>query len=267
MRQKYLGVISLLYSIIIIYLYFNNKLKCFLAPNMINYLIISSIFLIIIGVVLLFNKANNKFKTSDLVLVLPLIVLLISGDGRLNTSLASNRVVSNTKKDSNIVNKDNKNNSTKIDTTIIDNTIETIDDKIDFNLTDSTYVDIANYLGYDENSLKYKGKIIRIRGFIVDYVDGLPDGYYAIGKYGVSCCVADANFVGLIFKYDGKIDPDEWYEVEGTLEEYPYNKYMYLSINATSARIIDGMKEEQYVYPCYAYGDGTCSDSAKYDLN
>ncbi len=29
---------------------------------------------------------------------------------------------------------------------------------------------------------------------------------------------------------------------------------------------IDSSKEEQYIYPCYAYDDGKCEAVSKYDL-
>ena len=115
LMKKYLGFICLLYSLIIIYVWTTDILKNFLAPQMQIYLKIALIFLIIIGMVLIFNnKVNYKFKISDLVLLLPLIMLILSGDGRLTASLAQNRT-NNFNKENIIINKndDNKENETK----------------------------------------------------------------------------------------------------------------------------------------------------------
>ena len=37
-------------------------------------------------------------------------------------------------------------------------------------------------------------------------------------------------------------------------------------IKVTNIKEIDSSNEELYVYPCYGYGDGTCSAMSKYDL-
>ena len=40
-----------------------------------------------------------------------------------------------------------------------------------------------------------------------------------------------------------------------------------LFVKVINIKEIDGSKEEQYVYPCYAYDNGSCSIMDKYDLN
>ena len=90
--KRYLGIICLLYSGIFGYVVFFDKLKMFLAPQMQIYIKLSIIPMLLIGLVMLFNnKVHYKFKISDLVLILPLILLIFAGDGRLTTSFASNR--------------------------------------------------------------------------------------------------------------------------------------------------------------------------------
>ena len=42
--------------------------------------------------------------------------------------------------------------------------------------------------------------------------------------------------------------------------------YDALVINVINIKEIDGNKEEQYAYPCYSYGDGSCSIFNNYDL-
>ena len=92
MSKKYLGFICFIYSAIIFYVWISGLLRNFLAPNMQLYLKISAFVFIPMGLVLLFNnRVNYKFKISDLILLLPIVLLIIAGDGRLTASLANNR--------------------------------------------------------------------------------------------------------------------------------------------------------------------------------
>ena len=115
---------------------------------------------------------------------------------------------------------------------------------------------------------KYEGKTIRVRGFAIKKADFLPNGYFAIGKYAISCCAADAGFTGFMSKYDNdKIKVNRWYEVEGILrkgKDKDNNDTMYIEV--INIKEIDSKKEEQYVYPCYSYGDNSCSEMTKYNL-
>lgn len=55
-----------------------------------------------------------------------------------------------------------------------------------------------------------------MREFALKKASYLPYGYFALGKYAMSCCAADAGFTGFIAKYDNsKIVSDKWYEIEG----------------------------------------------------
>ena len=96
----------------------------------------------------------------------------------------------------------------------------------------------------------------------------LSSDYFYIGKYGVSCCTADAGFVGFIVEKDDiKIKNDAWYEIEGVFESgEDLAGYKIMVIKITNIKEIDGSSEEQYVYPCYSYGDGSCSQILKYNF-
>ena len=39
-----------------------------------------------------------------------------------------------------------------------------------------------------------------------------------------------------------------------------------IAVRVVNIKEIDGSKEEQYVYPCYAYDNGTCQEIQKYHL-
>ena len=89
-----------------------------------------------------------------------------------------------------------------------------------------------------------------------------------IGKYSISCCAADAEFIGFILDYDkNKIDNNTWYDVEGILElGEDSSGYQIMLVKVINIKELDESKQEQYIYPCNNYGDGKCSEVLKYNL-
>ena len=284
MSKRYLGLICLLYSGIFGYVVIFDKLKLFLAPQMQIYIKLSLIPLLIIGLVMLFNnKVHYKFKISDLVLILPLILLIFAGDGRLTSSFASNRTTNlNTENRTKSVEKvEDKKDEEIIELPKSEEQIEEVKEEpkeeitetydfsnVDFEIIDANYSELSNYITFAPKADKFKGQTIRVRGIALKKASYIPDGYFAIGKYAISCCAADAGFTGFIAKYDNsKITEDKWYEVEGILEKgKDKDGYDIMYINVINIKEISSKGEEQYVYPCYAYDDGSCEAMSKYDL-
>ena len=274
MKKHYLGIVCLIYSIIIIYVYLSNNLGNYLAPNMQGYILVSVIPLIIIGLVLCFNnKISYKFRVSDLILMLPIIMIIISGDGKLSMSLSNNRNNGLMKEsNSNDIVEELDNDTGDISSNKdVDNTdeVEEYDfSNIYFDVIDSTYDTLVNYITYIPKAKVYEGKTIRVRGFTNTSASYVPDGYFAIGKYSISCCAADATYMGFIAKYDkAKVNNNTWYEIEGVLVRgKDKNGTDVMTIKVINIKNISDKDEEQYVYQCYAYDDGKCSDVQKYNL-
>ena len=88
--KKFLGLICIIYSVIIGYVWIFDKLKNFLAPNMQIYLKLSLPLLLIMGIMLLKEK-KDKFKISDLILLLPIVMIIFASDGKLSSQIAINR--------------------------------------------------------------------------------------------------------------------------------------------------------------------------------
>ena len=259
--KKFIGITYLLYVVLIIYVWSKDLLKNFLAPNMQIYLIIAIIPLIVIGIICIFNKhIHYHFKLTDLVLLLPLIMIFFTGNGVLDSSYATNKI--NTfKKESSAQFSKTLENKTKEDIKKLD------DSDIYFDVIDANYSDLSSYLTYAPKADKYMGKTIRVRGFAVKDFDLLPTGYFAIGKYEISCCAADSEFVGFIAKTEEKIVQDNWYEIEGVLEKGKDSEgYEMMYINVTKITEISNKNEDTYIYPCYSYDDGSCKEVVKYNL-
>ena len=287
MKKKYLGIIFLLYSGMLGYVIFFDKLKLYLAPQMQIYIKLSVVPMFIIGLIMVFNsKVHYKFKISDFLLILPLIFFIFAGDGRLTSSFASNRTTNlnieyRTKSDDKEIGKQEEIMESKDNDKLVEkqqevkegSKVEEVTELYDFSnpyfdIVDSSYNELSNYITFAPKADSFKGQTIRVRGFVLKEMPSLPDGFFAIGKYAVSCCVADAGFTGFIAKYDhSKITAGGWYEAEGILDKgKDAEGYDIMYIEVVNIKQISSKSEEQYVYPCYSYGDGSCEDMIKYNL-
>ena len=272
MIKKFLGIVCLLYSILFGYVLIFDKLKYFLAPGMHIYFKLSLLPMVILGFVLIFyNKISYKFKISDVFLLLPLFFIILAGDCKLTASLASNRT-SNYNKVVKVSN-DNSKEVELYDDDSKDMDDVNLDQKYDFtnvyfDVIDEAYVELASYISYSPKNSKYVGKTIRVRGFASKYASYIPNGFFTLGKYEISCCAADASFVGFYVKYDPtKVIQNRWYEIEGILKSgKDAEGYNILYIDVVNINKIDSSSEEQYIYPCYSYGNGLCEEAIKYNL-
>ena len=273
--KKFLGIICFIYAGLILYIWIFGKLKYFLAPQMTIYLKLSTILLILMGFVLIFNNIHYKFKITDLVLLLPIIMFLLTGNGKLSLNFASSRV------DTSAINQRNssiKKDNVKIENTNIENTKEKQEEEntkelreeineIYFDVNDESYNVLVSYLTFTEAAHKYQGKTIRVRGFSLKKIY-IPGDYFMVGKYLVSCCAADASYNGFIAKYNPDLIKDNtWYEIEGRLKIGKDTEgYDFMYIDVVNIKEIDSKSEEEYVYPCYVYDNGACSEVNKYNL-
>ena len=272
MKHKYFGIVCLLYSLLIIGLLACDILNNYLAPSMQIYIKISVFILLFIWIFIIINKHTSfKFKASDLILLLPLVLIFVAGDGKLSTSLASNR-----SNNIQIEVKEKEEPVIEQPVTVKEEVVEEeppkeekeVIESIDFDVKDESYIDLANYMTYNKKSVSQEGKTIRVRGYALTSLDYLPKGYFAIGKYGVSCCTADASFTGFVVKEgDFLIEENKWYEIEGYLERLTdLAGFDILSIRIVNIKEIDSNDEEVYVYPCYSYDDGKCEEIRKYNI-
>ena len=258
MKKRFLGIACFVYIFIIIYVIITNTLKNFLAPKMQIYLIVSLVPLIVMGVIC-FSKDNDyKFKLADLVLLLPAVMLMLAGDGKLTAREFDSHVYNDSKKEETTEIK--KEESKEIITEDYDFT------NVDFDVIDESFETLATVITYGDKPSKFYGKTIRTRGFVLKKADYIPNKYSVLGKYLVNCCAADSQFIGFFINYDkSKLKTNGWYEIEGVLEEAKdVEGYNIVAVKVINIKEIDNSKEEAYIYSCYAYGDGKCSELDKY---
>ena len=265
MKKRFLGIICFVYAFIIVYVIITNTLKNFLAPKMQIYLIISLIPLLLMGIVLCFSKSEDyKFKIVDLVLLLPLVMLVMAGDGRLSVSNLDSHVDNNSKKVKTLKEEKKEEDKEEGPKEIINGNYDFTN--VDFDVIDESFETLATVITYGEKPSKFYGKTIRTRGFVLKKADYIPNKYSVLGKYLVNCCAADSQFIGFFIDYDkSKLKTNGWYEIEGVLEEAKdVAGYNIVAVKVINIKEIDKSKEEAYIYSCYAYGDGKCSELDKY---
>ena len=267
MKNKFLGMICIIYSFIIIGVIVSDKLKNYLAPNMQIYIKIAALVLLIIGFIIIFSKkVNYKFKITDLVLLIPIIMIIFAGDGKLSNSIASNRMNIKIKKEENIIKEEKKEEINK------EEKEETVYDKdnlkIDFEVIDENYYSLADFISYPGiKTYQYENKIVKVKGFTIMEGSYIPEGYFTLGKYTITCCAADAEFAGFYVKKENyDIKDGAWYELIGVLEESKYQGITIMTVKIIDIKEINQDAEEMYVYPCYSYGDGSCKEFTKYNL-
>ena len=271
--RKYLGFICLLYFGIIVYVFKEEKIKYFLSPSMAVYLKCATVILFILAIFVFLNKKfKYKFKLSDLVLFVPLVMLMFTSNCTFSSSFAVNRMNISKKGDKNSesIKIDKTTDSVLEEETLLWDDLEKDDElskKAYFEIDDSLYDYLGNYLTYVDDAKVYKNRTIKVRGFAVINNDAIPNNYFAIGKYSITCCAADASFTGFMVKNDLNFDIVEsaWYEIYGILEEEENNYYHVLRIKPISIKEIDESDEEYYVYPCYYYN--SCEKLARYNSN
>ncbi|WP_338777733.1 TIGR03943 family protein [Metabacillus sp. FJAT-52054] len=120
-------------------------------------------------------------------------------------------------------------------------------DKLIF--TDDHFIKMTNIM--DENPGYFEGKKVEIIGFVYRE-PGFTDEQLAISRFGISCCVADANVYGTIAEHKGakKFNKDQWVKAEGVLSKNEFNGKQLPVIKITKIVSIK-QPENPYVYESY----------------
>jgi len=99
-----------------------------------------------------------------------------------------------------------------------------------------------------EDPTSLVGQSVDVDGFM--FIDAqLPDGYYMVGRFIITCCVADATAIGIALLPNGEMDvPDGWVNVQGTMNLTTINGTEALLIDAEQIIPID-VPDQPYLYP------------------
>ena len=125
-----------------------------------------------------------------------------------------------------------------------------INKKREYIVNDNNYVQMLNY--FSQNPEGVEGSTVRIRGFSVKDTQYITDGYFALGKYIISCCVADAGVFGILVENMDTVNDNSWYEIEGTLKVIE-DKYKQKTIAIVPTNINSISSENMYIYENYNF--------------
>nr|WP_263327381.1 TIGR03943 family protein [Neobacillus sp. Marseille-Q6967] len=113
----------------------------------------------------------------------------------------------------------------------------------------SDFAYAAYYEEIGKNVHKYKGKKIKVRGFVYKE-NGLSSNQLVISRFLITHCVADASIIGFLseFLVAPSLEKDTWIEAEGVLDVTTFNGNELPLIKITDWKEIKE-PEQPYLYP------------------
>jgi putative membrane protein len=99
-----------------------------------------------------------------------------------------------------------------------------------------------------EDPTDFIGQQVDVEGFVF-IIEKLPDGYFMVGRFIVTCCVADATAIGIAFlPPEGADVPNGWVRIQGEMTVTTINEQPALLIEAHQVTPMDE-PEQPYLYP------------------
>ncbi|MCA0970564.1 TIGR03943 family protein [Halobacillus litoralis] len=114
-----------------------------------------------------------------------------------------------------------------------------------------------NYIGtislLEDGMDDYVGKEVVTHGFVFREND-FPSDQMVVGRFGISCCVADGGVYGMLVESEdlNQYKNDTWVEVRGVLEKVEFNGWELPLIIPTEIKPIEA-PDEPYVYEKLEY--------------
>ncbi|MBD1937445.1 TIGR03943 family protein [Microcoleus sp. FACHB-68] len=108
------------------------------------------------------------------------------------------------------------------------------------NPEDRTLIDWVRTLNVYPEPDAYTGQKVKVQGFVI-HPPNLPDQYFTIARFILTCCAADAYPVGLPVKLPQSrtaYPPDTWLEIEGQMITENLQDKRQLTIEATALKKI-----------------------------
>ena len=126
-------------------------------------------------------------------------------------------------------------------------------DNVEKNLLSSKKIVVNDdYFIFTMNTIMQKvdqfvGKEIEFVGFVFK-PDGFPNDQINVSRFGVSCCIADSDIIGMLSIGNvSSLKQDEWIKVDGTIEKYTYQGTVLPSLKIKSIEKVPKLNDP-YVY-------------------
>ncbi|MCX7976585.1 MAG: TIGR03943 family protein [Bellilinea sp.] len=115
--------------------------------------------------------------------------------------------------------------------------------------SERTVLDWIRLFSYSEDVQQFVGQPVDVTGFV--FSDGrLSDSQFMVGRFTITCCVADATALGIIVEYSGLAAPREhsWVRVQGTIDLLERDGRLFPVILAKSVEAVP-QPEQPYLFP------------------
>ncbi|GGF24757.1 TIGR03943 family protein [Halobacillus andaensis] len=278
------SVILLGFGLFIIKLLISGDIQKFIAPRMMPYMYFALGVIAILGMIQFFKSDSEDDHDCDCghdhdysrskvrsilvysLFIIPIFTGMLFSDHVLGSSQASNKGFKyqlnsaspsdDYEKSNGEANESNSDSSTDAldDPAILTTTErypelqEKLSEAESFTLTEDDYIGTISLL--EEQVDEYVGKQVTMKGFVFRE-DGFPDDRMVVGRFGISCCVADGGIYGLLIQGNGEdfnqYKNDTWVEITGTVKKVEHNNWELPMIEPTDIKTID-VPKEPYVY-------------------
>ena len=114
---------------------------------------------------------------------------------------------------------------------------------------DRTVLDWIKIFNYEQDLSTYLGKPANVIGFV--YHDPrLSKGQFMVGRFAITCCVADAFAIGMAVDWpdSANLQENSWVNVKGPVDELTIDGQKVPLIHATTIEPISA-PEQPYLYP------------------
>jgi putative membrane protein len=114
---------------------------------------------------------------------------------------------------------------------------------------DRTILDWIKIFNYEQDLSPYLGKPANVIGFV--YHDPrLNKGQFMVGRFAITCCVADAFAIGMAVDWpdSASLQDNSWVNVKGPVDELTIDGQKVPLIHATTVEPISA-PEQPYLYP------------------
>lgn len=205
-----LSIVMLLYGAYLIFIYFSGKVQLLIHQDYAILTLISGIVLILFGglgcVGLMKQKhfsptgVHPNTKRELILVFVAIIAALVIHPAPLSTSTASVRK-SGLNDDAGLSRR-----TTPVARFII-------------NSENRRLIEWVNLFNQNPEPSQYEGEKVKVSGFVLKD-DDLPEDYFMIARFIISCCAADARPIGIPVHYnptEQTLENDQWIELKGSL--------------------------------------------------
>lgn len=237
----------------LISLLLTNQLSLLVHPRFQIWTYLSIILFILLGwIQVLHLKKPSLYRTSAwgyILLLLPIIGYLIIPPKALDTSMGNKKGLLLTQAKQ----KEDRSPTTtspKVENRTDDPNLRTIYQMQKENLIQIDDRHFANQISaISSYPQMLVGKKIRIKGFIYRDPDSLSPQQFIVGRFTLTCCVADATVIGLMAESEETkpFQANQWFEITGILSTTRLFQQSAPMIKVQSYRQIPALKDP-YVY-------------------